>query len=230
MQRYLQRSLQQLSSAKSLYRLSLFIGCLSWLVLMAIARGQSLVPVEYLTRDPATIADHPEYYGALSNIGVLLWNASAVVCLMGALQIRAMMSKVPSSYLKISRESSPFLASFGILSGILCLDDLFLLHESIIPNKLNLSEEVVFISYGIALMCLLIRFRRLIVSTGPGALLTSLLIFAISITADKGLPLTAITEQDGYLIEDGLKLLAIFLWLAYFVWITLTLTTAHTHD
>lgn len=223
----MQRLSRQLSLAQSLYHRTLWVGCIVWILLMVIVHQQSLAPIEYFTKDPATIAHHPEYYGSLSNIGVLLWNASAVVCFLGALQLRILernwletnLDNVRPKY----RNASYFLTGFGLLSTVLCLDDLFLLHESIIFNKFGLPEEAAFLAYAIALIFLLVRFRKILRKRNPMALGASLLLFAASIATDRLTPSALISEQDLYLIEDGLKLLAIFLWLSYFVWITLEL-------
>ncbi|MEM9090270.1 MAG: hypothetical protein AAGC93_16165 [Cyanobacteria bacterium P01_F01_bin.53] len=199
---------------------------------MVIVHQQSLAPIEYFTKDPATIAHHPEYYGSLSNIGVLLWNASAVVCFLGALQLRILgknwleKERLGKNFDNINakyRNASYFLMGFGLLSTVLCLDDLFLLHESIIFNKFGLPEEAAFLAYAIALIFLLVRFRKILLKRSPIALGASLVLFAASIGTDKLPPSALVSEQDLYLIEDGMKLLAIFLWLSYFAWVTLEL-------
>ena len=51
------------------WRLLLIVGSLFWVILMLLLYIQSFVPVGDITRDPATIAEHPPYYGALSNLG-----------------------------------------------------------------------------------------------------------------------------------------------------------------
>ncbi len=228
----MQRLSQQLSLAQTLYHRALWVGCIVWMLLMVIVHQQSLAPIEYFTKDPATIAHHPEYYGSLSNIGVLLWNASAVVCFLGALQLRILgknwleKERLGKNFDHINakyRNASYFLMGFGLLSTVLCLDDLFLLHESIIFNKFGLPEEAAFLAYAIALIFLLVRFRKILQKRSPMALGASLVLFAASIGTDKLPPSVIVSEQDLYLIEDGMKLLAIFLWLSYFAWVTLEL-------
>ena len=38
-------------------------------------------PISHFTRDPLRIAEAPLYYGIVSNIGILFWCTSAVICL-----------------------------------------------------------------------------------------------------------------------------------------------------
>lgn len=179
------------------------------LVLILFVWQQPFVPVEYITRDPAAIATHPVYYGALSNLGILLWAASATACLLGGLVVQTLSNRW---------ETVGFFAGFGALSTILCLDDLFMLHEEIFPNKLGIPEEALFVLYAVLLLYLLLRFRKILLKTQPALLGLSLLLFALSICSDLLPVLANLPDNNIYALEDGSKFIAIFAWLSYFLW------------
>lgn len=202
--------LQRFTSARRLYlKLTIGMGCFL-LALVAFIGLQPFAPVEYIMRDPASIANQPVYYGALSNLGVLLWSASVGTCLLGALIAKALSDRW---------DIISFFAAFSGLSAFLCLDDLFQFHELLLPGNFGIPEEVLFVAYAIALLTLLIRFRKIILETQPILLGISLLLFALSIASDI-LPL-----PTNLLLEDGSKFMAIFAWFAYFVWAAVVETT-----
>ena len=81
-----------------------------------------------VVRDLAQTCGYPIGVGMISNIGILLWGAAASICLF-------------TTFLEgINRESSKLLLLGGIFSSVLCIDDLFLLHDRYIgPDFLNLT-------------------------------------------------------------------------------------------
>lgn len=185
--------------------------------LLIVLGMQSYVPLVYLTSDPAVLSQQPFYFGMLSNIGVLLWIATATVCLFSALLLKI---------LKRHTKSATFLSVFGIISLFLGLDDLFLLHERAIPKVFHVSQTFVLASYAIIVSVCLLRFRHHLLKNHPFLFAVSLLFFSISILADV-LPIASvfslaevadkgIHSNSLHLIEDGSKLLGIFLWLAHF--------------
>ncbi len=211
---------QQLSSSVTVWRWLLILGGLFWLGLMLLLHVQSLFPIGDLTRDPAAIAHHPPFFGALSNLGILLWSASAAMCFLSAALLNII---APASDARL------FFLVFAVLSTVLCLDDTFLLHESILPNRLpvvRIPEDVVVLSYVVALLGAIVRVRRLILSTPVWLLGVSLGLFAIAAGLDYVLPSGHISEDGFFLIEDGFKLLGIFGWLAYFLRASVDLVVA----
>ena len=203
--------LQRLSSAKQSYHRLLVVASLLLVVLVLIVWQQPFVPVEYITRDPAAIAIHPAYYGALSNLGVLLWGASVTSCLLGALITKLLSDRW---------EIVSFFVAFGTLSAMLCLDDLFMLHENVLPKKLGIPEEVLFVLYAIALASMLLHFRKILFKTQPAILGASLLLFALSLFSDLVPMLASLPRDNLFAIEDGSKFVAIFVWFSYFLWVT----------
>lgn len=195
--------LQKFASFKRLYYKLTAVTATLLIMLVLFIGWQPFAPADYIMRDPASITSTPVYYGALSNLGVLLWSASAAICLLGALTTRILSNRW---------DTTSFFAGFSGLSAFLCLDDLFQFHELLLPGNFGIPEEALFVLYAIALTYMLVRFRKIILQTQPSLLVTSLLLFALSIILDI-LPL-----PTNLILEDGSKFIAIFAWFAYFLW------------
>jgi hypothetical protein len=77
------------------------------------------------------------YYGLVSNIGLILWIGTAAVCLVTGL-----------AFLVVSGadQFTRFALSAGFLAGWIGLDDMFLVHEKVMP-KLGVPQELVMIIY-----------------------------------------------------------------------------------
>lgn len=196
------------------------------LLVLLVVGWQPYVSIASLTRDPAAIADFPLYFGALSHVGVLMWTMSASICLFSAKLLGLWQGGV---------ESTRFLQAFGWLSFLMGLDDLFLLHERVFPVAFRGSQTAVLISYAIMMTALLGRFRKVIVRNQPLFFAASLFLFSLSILIDlvpfevtnSILSMVFQSKFDGvrYLLEDGLKLLGIFVWLAYLSWVSIVFLT-----
>ncbi len=198
-------------------------GLALWLGLLVVLRLQASVPLHYFMHDPSVVAHYPLYYGALSNIGIIFWGASAAVCLLSAVLLKVLQ---PSS------ESARFFAAFGWLNLALCLDDLFLFHETLFPKWVrspsgsHAAEGAVLVAYAVIFFHLVIRFRRLLLRTKPVLFGLSVLLFSVSLGVDT-LPLPVDLSIDNEsLVEDGSKLLAIFAWFMYFLWAAVELVIA----
>lgn len=170
------------------------------------------MPVGTLTRDPAALTGAPPYAGLLSHLGVLLWCAAATVCFLAGALVRRVRA---------------LLFGFGALTAALLLDDLFLLHEAVLP-ALTAWPEVVFVAvYGAATAVLLTCHRRALRRTDWPLLAGALAALAFAAVADVLPELLAGDRTvedvppaivDAYLLlEDGAKFAGIVLWLAYFV-------------
>ena len=179
------------------------------LLLLLAVTVQEVVPPVFLLRDPANVADYPFYIGLLSNIGVLLWGASAAICLFTARAIRG-------------RVEAAYLAAAGLLTTLLTVDDLFLLHEDALPIYLHIPERLVLGSYVVLTLVFLLRFARLILRTDYLPLLFALGFFAVSAVVDVWFS----RQSWAFWVEDGLKLLGIVSWLMYFTRICLQLLPA----
>ncbi len=173
-------------------------------------------PVFFL-RDPKSIYEIPFHAGALSNIGVLLWCATASVCVFTALVLHTA-SAEPNK--------RKFLLSAGLLTSLLLFDDFFLLHEVFAPQYLGISANVLFFLYAVLSAALFVVFRRVVLRSAYALLLISGVFFSLSILFDElqMIILSAAPDLRGlqYLLEDGSKLIGITGWFNYFGWCSYT--------
>ncbi|WP_296356991.1 hypothetical protein [Winogradskyella sp.] len=192
----------QLKSKKAtflkIFSISIFF--ISCVILLNKWKG---IPIGSMTRDITTSANVPLYIGFFSQVGFMFWIASATLCIF-------------SSHLNKKNQGNPMFQKFlflsGLLSLLLCFDDMFLLHESVFPGIFGIPEKGVFITYGILLIFLLVKYYSVIIKTDYTILATALLFFAISI----GLDLIHIPNINPYLLEDGAKMIGIVSWFFYF--------------
>lgn len=174
---------------------ALSLGAVLWL------RWLSGLPFGDLTRDPAGINETPVYVGFLSNIGILLWAAAAAVCLFAVRLLG------PGSH-PVARR---FLLASGAFTLLLTADDLFLLHERVVPNLLGVSELASMAVYGLLGGAYLAFFLPVIRRTRKVLLVLAIVFFGLSIAVDLFHP-----PVPAYLlVEDGAKLVGIAAWLAY---------------
>src|SRR5574337_801026 len=91
----------------------------------------------------------------ISNIGILLWSASAAICLFCSAVLRKDIN---------NRELPLFLLFSGIITSIFLIDDLFF-YERIYQAYFNVSERTVYSVYVVMVLLYLIRFRVTILRT-----------------------------------------------------------------
>jgi hypothetical protein len=171
------------------------------------------ISISNLSQDISSAVNLPPYLGALSNLGILLWFSTAVVCFFGA------------AILKHSDQENNFhnfILYSGFFSAILALDDLFLLHES--NNKLQFLEisieKLFFLFYAIFSFLYIIKFWRFIYQSPYFLFLMSLVFFTLSILLDSILesPVKFLFGIGGqFFLEDGFKWLGIVSWFSYFL-------------
>lgn len=158
-----------------------------------------------LLRDPLAVLEANPLTGFLSNLGIVLWSASAGACFLAALVLR-------------SDESRFFLWS-GVLTTVLAVDDLYQLHEAVIPYVLGIDQRLVVLGY-VALVALYVwRFRKILLETEYTLLVAAGIGFGVSIGTDL-LPVEIWRSSLGPLVrlaEDGGKFFGILFWLAYFL-------------
>ncbi len=160
-------------------------------------------PVMLLTRDPAAVSGMNPFVGFLSNVGLMLWSATAAICFFGSVQL-------------FIRKARPRLARFLMLSGIFTLlllfDDTFLLHENIFPKYLHLLQYQTYTVYAVITLGLFSYFYRSILSTDFILLIFAILFLAAGALVEYRLPFGNIQV----FIEDSFKFLGIVFWLTYF--------------
>ena len=160
-------------------------------------------PIWRLAKDPAQVVGYEPYIGMLSNWAVLLWFASAVICLFTEIILRKSGAAL--------RPRLFFLAS-GILSLTLALDDLFLLHDVILPNTLEIRESIFYLMYLVTTILYILIFLREIHQKEYILFWISFLLLFYSRGYPVLLPFLREYETPG----DMLKYFGIVFWLAFF--------------
>ena len=185
-----------------------FVPSLSILVAILVVSILFQVSMPAMTQDVTAIAKLHPLSGILSNLGMLLWCAAASTCFYTATILRGVKP----------RDTFGFLLSSGLLSAYLLFDDFFQIHEALAPHYLGLNEKVVYAALGIAVSAYLIAFRRIILRTNFGILLSALGFLASSVVIDAipGPWLWRIGDWE-YFFEDGAKWLCIASWCSYYV-------------
>ncbi|MFO7629363.1 MAG: oxidoreductase [Prochlorococcaceae cyanobacterium] len=147
-------------------------------------------------RDLAQTADYPLGVGLISSLGYLLWMAAASIALFAGFsfargRLRAL------------------LLSGGFFSLLLCLDDMFLLHDRYI------SANVLYLAYAVFAILILSRFRDLVLSSGGLAFLVSVLLLGGSMLIDQLQSLYRGYYNQVQLFEEGFKFIGIACWLLF---------------
>jgi hypothetical protein len=166
-------------------------------------------------RDPAAIVNTGPWIGLFSNIGVFIWWIAAVIAIFTGVLLRWAPGR---------GTISAFLLSWGALTGILALDDFFMIHEWVIPTYLPLSDDFMFGVYFVVALFLIVLFRDEILRSPYPLFLFALACFSASILIDVvgpfrpvdwGLPARLVWNLE-YVVEDGFKLIGIIAWAHYF--------------
>jgi hypothetical protein len=199
--------LQQLMPLLFAIYIPLLLGLAALVAIYLIAE----IPLRIFFIDPVSEFNAPMYVGLVSNFGVLLWGAAASTSLFGGwLAFKS----------RKNRESAWFLICFGLISTLLMLDDLYLLHEEVIEDHLHIPQKFVFVAYGVLVLGLLIRFRKIIFDSDFSLLYLAFGFLAISVAVDLFVTPEEFFIFGGFpgrhIIEDGFKLLGIATWSVYF--------------
>jgi hypothetical protein len=144
-------------------------------------------------------------FGFASNLGVLYWAAAAACCALAA----AVLRHGPTSRAKVR-----MLVSAALFTGFLCIDDLFMLHESVFP-RLGLPQLVTFGSYGLIALAYLVVNWRLIRDEELPLFLASVGFLAFSVAVD-------LHGHNGgqlwlLILEEGSKLMGVAGWCTYHI-------------
>lgn len=185
---------------------ALYLPALALLAVVAAAAWMTGMSPARFTMDPAALAGTHPFLGVVSNIGVLLWTAAAVVCLFTAVLLHGR---------RAQRECARFLLAAGLLTAWLTFDDLFMLHEWLFAIVLGIPQLIALMTYAVVVGLFLVQFSALIAGTDSLLLGLALAFFAVSAAVDQ-LPGAWFGAWGWlYLLEDGCKLLGIVGWLGY---------------
>jgi hypothetical protein len=185
----------------------IFIPAVLFLAIMAVFSLLGGFHFDLLSRDPIQLLDGKPYYGIISSIGIILWCATSAILFFS--------SKV-SSLKKEHKQQTLFLFFGGLLSLLMLIDDLFLMHDVVFPEYLNIGEEVFYFIYGLSVVGIFYFYRKIILNSDYILLILSFMLLGASAMSDlafaAGLKLT-----HPFVVEDSLKFSGIISWFAYFM-------------
>lgn len=170
--------------------------------LFVVTQVLGLHPARAL-RDPASYLAYPFYVGGFSHLGVLGWWSAAAFGALGAVTLRAGSAE---------RQAMQWAA---LLSAMLALDDLFMVHEEVVPTYVGLPDVVPIGLLGVVAVVYLWRFRMLHLQIAPVLLALALLFLGGSVALDQLRHGGADESGIGVLFEDGAKLTGICCWALY---------------
>lgn len=161
-------------------------------------------PVWKLAKDAADVIGYPAYFGMLSSWSSMLWMATAAICLFTAV----ITWKDPSD-----PRTRRFLFFSGLLSLIIAIDDLYLLHDRILPGLFDVREAVFYLFYLFLMTGYLIVFFRQISRSDYILFWIAFFLLAFSRGFYKLLPFL----REFNTTNDMFKYFGIVFWLAFFV-------------
>lgn len=158
-------------------------------------------------RDLAQTCDSALGIGLISNLGYLLWIAPASIALFTAYG-------TPTNSQHKLKE---LLLCGGWFSFILCIDDMFLLHDRYI------GQTFLYIVYAIFAFLIVFRFRDQLIKNGGEIFILAATLLAFSILTDKFqrdiVDILPVKYETTQIFEEGVKFLGISSWF-YFWWTT----------
>lgn len=188
---------------------------LPMLILLGVTKlfsDTTSISLRQLMLDPTEFTRVPFYTGILANLGVLLWAATASVCLFISIFLPQLVGKAWKDFFLVS----------GLVTLLLLLDDLLRIHDEIFPVYLGIKGDVFGMGYVLLIAIYLLRYRTLIFQYPYTFLVMALGLFAVSVAIDIAPPVlkNRFSVADLLFFEDSAKLLAIANWLAYFAYLS----------
>jgi hypothetical protein len=186
---------------------------LLFMTLGSISRSSDDITLSYFTRDVVALGDLPFFAGLTSQVGGMLWSVALGICVFAVLLLQQQGR---------NGDAKRFLLQSAVLTGVLLLDDIFLVHEDIGPDYLHIGEKTIVVTYFLFTLFYLFSNRKEIFSSDYLVLGVALGMFATSIFFDAADlddydSLSRIfTEQFQTFLEDGFKFVGIATWLVYF--------------
>jgi hypothetical protein len=101
------------------------------------------------------------------------------------------------------------LISGGLFSLLLCIDDMFLLHDRYVGSTFLYSL------YAIFAVLILFRFRAQVSALGGGSFLLAVALLGTSVVIDQLQEVIPVPYTTLQLFEEGAKFLGIATWLAF---------------
>lgn len=190
---------------------ALVLGSTATLVGLAAAASLAIpgLSLDMLMRDPLAVMEGSRYIGALSNVGIVLWAMAAGACVV--LVLALLRQARPGDAISF------FLWSF-VLTAVLGLDDLFQIHEWV-QERVPGREVTVTLGYVLLAGAYAWRFGRSLLAFDGSLIIAAGACFAASIALDAVPDRLHPEALKPFFLpaEDGLKLLGIAFWLAFFL-------------
>jgi len=144
---------------------------------------------------------HP-FIGIVSNIGILLWCATCAILVFSYIVLKKIAKKKTLLFLLFS----------GMLTGVLLIDDLFMLHDYIFYS-LGMNQLTMYTMYVFIFTIYFFHYRMYILQIQNRTFLILALVF---LSGSVGLDIFVENVGIQYFFEDGLKLLGITNWFLFF--------------
>ena len=168
-------------------------------VLALALSGAAGIGTVLVIRDLAQTCDTALGIGLISNLGYLLWAAAAAIALFaGFARIHGVRGR-----------ERQLLLSGGAFSALLCLDDMFLLHDRYI------GSSFLYALYAVFALSILLRFREDVLRLAGPTFLLAVALLGVSIVLDVFQGVLPIGYDSLQLVEEGSKFLGIAIWLAF---------------
>lgn len=183
---------------------------LSAIVLTPAILAMSFYDMSYSMqmRDPVVLLGGPLYTGWFSQLGCALWFVSVGFCFL-SLQLISKDHPMP--------RMRSFLIYSLALTTFLGVDDMFLLHDEILPY-LGIKENLIALGYFMAVVVYLLLYFKVILKTQYVVLGLAFFFLGLSLSLDRlpGQKIFTPGAWQSVLIEDGAKMIGIILWAIYF--------------
>jgi hypothetical protein len=153
-----------------------------------------------LFQDPVARGGLPLSAGLFSNLGIIAWWIGAVACLLAALVL-------PQGRPRL------VLLCGGLLTALLATDDMFMLHEAVLP-RIGIPEKLTHASYALLSVLYLLVFHSFHRRMDWPLLLVALGLFACSMVVDI---FVGGSRMRVVMAEDGTKFGGIVAWAGYHV-------------
>jgi len=181
-----------------LLALSVVPALLAYLLVLWLSREAGISSIQVI-RDLAETCKTPIGVGLIPALGVLLWMAAAAIALFTAL-----------SGLVVHPRWRGLLLLGGLLSLLLCLDDLLLLHERYI------GPTFLYLFYAALAIFILVRYRDLLVDSGAGlSYLAAAFFLGSSILLEQAHKVLPFIYEPMQLLEEGAQFIGIACWLLF---------------
>jgi len=177
-------------------------------ILVASAFGMS--DLYRWTADVAAIPGARPYEGLLSNMGIIAWSSAfAVAFFTGVMTLTNGPREVPR-----------LLVGGGLVTFVLLVDDLFMLHDTLLPEYLGVPEEIATALVGLVALAFLWIFKQQIPRTPWPLLAIGVAYLAIMTVFDFLEKRVDIPAHQAW--EEGAKLLGVLHWCGYLVLTSVT--------